>query len=170
MLGYNRPLQGIANQFVGIPDASAYFSNLRVVSLARPAITGVTDTRSGTNNAVAVKFLSNDGDDTAASFALQSSGTNGVLGAYADVTAATITQVLSTNTTAAFFQATVTVTNAAQVPPHPPQISRPGAVRDTCRGVRPNRTPRSYQSGPGGACHPLGCLFSRGRQFDARSK
>src|SRR5206468_3886375 len=35
MLGYDCPLQGAFNQYIGTPDAAAYFSNLRVVSLTR---------------------------------------------------------------------------------------------------------------------------------------
>lgn len=110
MLGYDCPLQGAFNQYVGTPDAAAYFSNLRVVSLSRPLITSITDSRSGANNNVTIVFTSSDGDDTPASFALQ--GASVVTGPYADV-AATITQLPQSNGTAVF-QATTTSTGVIQ--------------------------------------------------------
>jgi len=82
MLGYEDPFDSLGN-----PDAAAYFSNLRVVRLASPVITATT--LNGGN--IKIAFTSNDGDDTTASFVVQSSST--VNGVYTDVTpAATITQ------------------------------------------------------------------------------
>ena len=107
MLGYSDPFGGSTGLSIGNPDAAAYFSNLRVVSLTAPVITSIGIT-SKTN--VLVKFLSYDGTDTAASFALQSTGTNNlVLGPYADNAAATITQLVDGT-----YQATLTSTNTAQ--------------------------------------------------------
>jgi hypothetical protein len=110
MLGYNCPIQGAFHQYVGTPDASAYFSNLRVVSLTKPQIISINDVPSGGNHNVTIVFRSTDGDDTAASFALQ--GASLVTGAYADVTA-TITQLPQVDGTAVF-QATATSANAVQ--------------------------------------------------------
>jgi hypothetical protein len=104
MLGYADPYGGTGGVSIGNPDAAAYFSNLRVVSLALPAITSIA-VNNKTN--VVVKFVSYDGTDTAASFALQSSSL--VQGPYADNPAVTITQLLDTS-----FQATLTSTNSAQ--------------------------------------------------------
>jgi hypothetical protein len=110
MLGYNCPLQGAFNQYVGTPDASAYFSNLRVVSLTQPVITHISDSPSGGTHNITITFTSNDGDDSPASFAVQ--GASVVSGPYADVTA-TITQVPTTDGTAVF-QATTSSTGAIQ--------------------------------------------------------
>jgi hypothetical protein len=110
MLGYDCPLQGAFNQYIGTPDAAAYFSNLRVVNLTKPQITSITSTPSGANNNVTVLFTSSDADDTPASFALQSASV--VTGPYADVTA-TITQIPQSNGTAVF-QATATSTSPSQ--------------------------------------------------------
>jgi hypothetical protein len=110
MLGYNCPLQGAFNQYIGTPDASAYYSNLRVVSLAKPTITAISNNQSANNNVV-IRFTSNDGDDTPASFALQ--GANLVAGPYADVGGVTITQIPQADGTAVF-QATTTSTATAQ--------------------------------------------------------
>jgi hypothetical protein len=107
MLGYSDPYGGTAGVSVGNPDAAAYFSNLKVVSLSGPTITSIAVTNA---TGVLVKFTSVDGDDTAASFALQSAGTNRVAGPYADVSpAATISQLAS-----GAFQATTTSTNKTQ--------------------------------------------------------
>jgi hypothetical protein len=113
MLGYNSPLGGAFNNYLATPDAAVYVSNLRVVSLTRPVITGTLDSKVGNNNNVTISFVSFDGDDTAGSFALQSAAT--VNGTYADVGGATITQVLNpSDSTKAFFQATTTSTSVAQ--------------------------------------------------------
>ena len=87
MLGYADPYGGASGVSVGTPEAAAYFANLRVVRLTGPKITGLAP--SGAN--MAIQFTSPDGDDTTASFALQSCAT--VNGTYADVSpAATFTQ------------------------------------------------------------------------------
>ena len=107
MLGYNDPFGGSTGGSIGNPDAAAYFSNLRVVSLTAPVITSIGIT-SKTN--VLIKFMSFDGTDTAASFVLQNTGTNNiVLGPYADNAAAAITQLLDGT-----YQAALTSTNTAQ--------------------------------------------------------
>lgn len=113
MLGYDCPIEGAFQQYVGTSEAAAYFSNLRVVSLAAPVIDQVNNTISSGKDNVTILFSSFDSDDTAASFALQSSGTNSVAGPYADVSTAAITQVL-TNNGAAIFEATASATNNAQ--------------------------------------------------------
>jgi len=75
MLGYDCPIQGIYNQYIGTPDAAAYFSNLRVVSLEAPTITSIVI--SGAN--VVIQFTSPNTSDTTASFALTSASVvNGV--------------------------------------------------------------------------------------------
>ncbi len=111
MLGYNCPLQGTSHQFVGTPDASAYIADLRVVSITAPVITmtSISDSVSGADNSVTIRFMSNDSSDSPASFALQSSGANGVAGPYGDVSGANITQV-----SPGLFEATATATSAAQ--------------------------------------------------------
>jgi hypothetical protein len=88
MLGYDCPIQGIYNQYIGTPDASAYFANIQVVSLdVGPTITSIT-LNSGN---VVIQFTGNS-DDTTANFALQSTST--VNGAFSDVSpAATFTQL-----------------------------------------------------------------------------
>ena len=98
MLGYNDPFSS-----VGAPDGAVYFSNLRVVQLGPPVITSITKT--GSN--IVIKFASIDGDDTASSFALQSSATLAPA-AFADASpAATITELSPGN-----FQATTTSTSS----------------------------------------------------------
>jgi len=90
MLGYNCPIQGAFNQYIGTPDAAAYFANLRVVSLSGPTITSIVVTNGNVGNVV-LTYQSTDGDDTIASFAVQSASV--VTGPYSDVSpAATITQ------------------------------------------------------------------------------
>ena len=88
MLGYDCPIQGAFQQYIGTPDAAAYFSNLRVVRIETPPhITSIT--LSGAN--VVIQFTGNS-DDTTANFALQSSST--VNGTYTDVSpVATFTQL-----------------------------------------------------------------------------
>jgi len=113
MFGYDCPIEGAYQQYVGTPDAAAYFANLRVVSLQAPVITAITDTPSGGTNNVMIQFTSFEGDDTAGSFALQSAGTNSAAGPYADVSGAAISQIL-TNTGVALFEATAGSTNRAQ--------------------------------------------------------
>jgi hypothetical protein len=92
MLGYDCPIQGAYQQYIGTPDASAYFSNLRVVSLDTPPhITSII--LSGAN--VVIQFTANS-DDTTANFVLQSAST--VNGTYTDVNpAATVTSLGSGN-------------------------------------------------------------------------
>jgi hypothetical protein len=95
MLGYNCPITGTFNQFIGTPDASVYFSNLRVVSLAQPVIAGIKvvgqNCPTTPGNAV-ITFTSNDPQDTTANFAIQSASV--VNGPYTDVSpAASITQL-----------------------------------------------------------------------------
>jgi hypothetical protein len=89
MLGYDCPIQGSYQQYIGTPDAAAYFSNLRVVKfVSAPVLASITT--SGAN--VVIKFTSTDSTDTTSSFALQSSGT--VNGTYTDVSpVATFTQL-----------------------------------------------------------------------------
>src|SRR5262249_40138091 len=99
MLGYGDPFASI-----GSPDAAAYYANLRVVVLTPPVITAISV--AGGN--VVLTFVSSDGDDTTASFAVQTSGN--VAGPYADASpAATITQLPS-----GAFQATLAQNGAAQ--------------------------------------------------------
>jgi hypothetical protein len=113
MFGYDCPIEGAYQQYVGTPDAAAYFSNLRVVRLQPPGILAIMDAPNGGTNNVTIQFTSSDGDATAGSFSLQSSGTNSVAGPYADVSGAAITQIL-TSTGTALFQATASLTNSAQ--------------------------------------------------------
>jgi len=114
MLGYSCPIGGTGGQYIANPEAAAYYSNLRVVGLSVPNITSITDSVTGNQNNVTIQFSSTDGDDTAASFALQSTtalkstGTSG----FADVASATITQIV-TNNGAELFQATTSATNTA---------------------------------------------------------
>lgn len=82
MLGYEDPYDGAET-----PDTAVYFSNLRVVALTPPALSGFAV--SGSN--FSFTFTSSDGDLTAASFAVQ--GSTNVLTGYADVNNATISQV-----------------------------------------------------------------------------
>ena len=112
MLGFNSPIGGAFNNYFSPPEEAAYFSNLRVVSIGRPLITSISDSPSGNNNNVTITFTSTDGDDTPASFALQSAANVTPASGYADVTA-TITQVLTTDGTAKF-QATATSTGTKQ--------------------------------------------------------
>lgn len=88
MLGYNCPIQGAFNQYVNTPEAGAYFSNLRVVSLALPTVIISTQVING-GTEVQIDFTGTDGDTTG-SFAVQSSAI--VASGYADV-GATITQL-----------------------------------------------------------------------------
>jgi len=82
MLGYNDPFASVGT------GGAVYFSNLKVVSLAGSTVASIK--LSGGN--VVIQFTSPDGDDTIASFALQSSAA--VTGTYADVSpAATFTQL-----------------------------------------------------------------------------
>ncbi len=107
MLGYEDPFGGTAGISVGAPDAAAYFSNLRVVRLGPPVITGLALT----NGNVVIQFSTTDGDDTAASFNLLSSGTSGARFVDGLVSTATFTQ-LGTNLN---FQVVVSKpTNSAQ--------------------------------------------------------
>ncbi len=106
MLGYADPYGGSGGVSVGAPDAAAYFSNLRVVRLAGPTITSIA-LNNQTN--VVIDLTSVDGDDTVASFALQSAGANKVTGPYSDVSGATFTQLSN-----GAFQTSVISTNAAQ--------------------------------------------------------
>jgi hypothetical protein len=83
MFGYNDPFDSL-----GSSDGAAYFSNLRVVRLGPLDITGFA--LSGGN--VVINFTSTDGDDTTASFTVQSAVL--VTGPYANVSpAAVITQL-----------------------------------------------------------------------------
>jgi hypothetical protein len=111
MLGYDCPEAGAFNQFIGTPDAAAYFSNLRVVRLGPPSISGITVVPvAGTQN-VTVTFTSIDANDNAGSFALQ--GAVNVAGPYADVAGATIVQIYNNSGTATF-QATTTSSNPVE--------------------------------------------------------
>lgn len=99
MLGYEDPIDGGES-----PDTAAYYSNLRVVSLTPPAITGF-----GTSaNNFTFSFTSSDGDLTASSFVVQ--GSTNVLNGYADVNNATITQLSGSGVEV--FQATVPTSGA----------------------------------------------------------
>ena len=82
MLGYADPYGGSTGTSVGSPDAAAYFSNLRVVRLTGPLITGFA--LSSPN--VVITFTTTDGNDTTSSFALQAAST--INGQYTDVTSA----------------------------------------------------------------------------------
>jgi hypothetical protein len=97
MLGYDDPFASIGQ------NGAAYYSNLRVVQLGPPSITSIT----AASGNVTINFVSIDGDDTTASFALQSSGA--AAGPYADVIpAAVITQ------SAGAFHTTVAQSGSAQ--------------------------------------------------------
>lgn len=100
MLGYDDPFAS-----VGSLDASVYYSNLRVVSVAAPIITQIIVNK--VNSTAVINFTTADGDTTASSFTLQSAAT--VNGAYANNAAATITQL-----SAGAFQAVVPLSGAAQ--------------------------------------------------------
>jgi hypothetical protein len=86
MLGYDDPFAS-----VGSTDGAAYFSNVRVVAIGAPSITGLAI--SGGN--VVINFTTTDGDDSASSFTLLSSGTNSLASAaHVDTTTtATFTQL-----------------------------------------------------------------------------
>jgi hypothetical protein len=72
MLGYDCPIQGTYQQYIGTADAAAYFANLQVVSLDTPPhITSITT--NGASNVV-ILFNGPNSDDTTASFVLQSAG------------------------------------------------------------------------------------------------
>lgn len=111
MLGYDCPEAGAFNQFIGTPDAAAYFSNLRVVRLGPPSISGITAVPSAGSQNVTVTFTSIDANDNAGSFALQ--GATNVGGPYTDVAGATIIQVYS-NPGTATFRATATSANPVE--------------------------------------------------------
>ena len=111
MLGYDCPIAGAYNQYVGSPDAAVYFSNLRVVQLGPPVIASITSQVTAGVNNVTIKFASTDGDDSTASFALQSA--SAAAGPYADVAGAVFTQVATGNGTSVF-QTTTTQTSARQ--------------------------------------------------------
>jgi hypothetical protein len=107
MLGYDCPIQGAFNQYIGTPDAAAYFANLRVVRLSGPSIISIVATNGGAGNVV-LTFTSIDGDDTISSFAVQSASV--VSGPYTDVSpAAAITQAGS-----GAFQAVTPINGAAR--------------------------------------------------------
>jgi len=82
MLGYADPYGGTGGASVGTAEAAAYYANLRVVRLAGPTIVSIAP--SSTN--MVMQFSTADGDDTAASFILQSCAT--VNGTYANVSPA----------------------------------------------------------------------------------
>jgi hypothetical protein len=113
MLGYECPLGGVLGSYIDTPDAAAYFSNLRVVTLGAPTITSITDALTGGSNHVIIQFSSTDGDDTAGSFTLQSTASLKAPITWANAGSVTITQIL-TNSGAELFQATTSLTNAAQ--------------------------------------------------------
>ena len=80
MLGYDCPIQGAYKQYIGTPDAAAYFSNLRVVGLdVGPTITNI---KLDPGNVV-ITFTGPNSDDTPANFVLQSSST--INGTFTDV-------------------------------------------------------------------------------------
>ena len=81
MLGYECALQSAAS-----PEGAAYFSDLKVVSLAVPAVTITGIQMSGGN--VVISFTSGIAGDTTASFTVQHCGT--VNGTYADVSPAAV--------------------------------------------------------------------------------
>jgi hypothetical protein len=100
MLGYNDPYSSIG----GI-DASAYFSNLRVVSLAGPSISQIAVNHA--NNTAVINFTTVDGDTTAASFVVQTA--SAVNGPYTTSGSATITPL-----SAGAYQAVVPQSGAVQ--------------------------------------------------------
>ena len=100
MLGYECALQSANN-----PEGAAYFSDLKVVSLAVPAVRITSIQLSGGN--VVISFTSGIAGDTTSSFTVAHSGT--VNGTYADVSpAAVITG------SAGSFQATFAKSGSAQ--------------------------------------------------------
>ncbi len=112
MLGYNCPLGGAFNNYLGTPDAAVYISNLRVVSLSAPVIDGITDTVNEGNHNVTISFSSVDGSDSPATYALQSAGVVG--GPYTDVAGASIVQVFAGDPARAHFQAATSSSGTAQ--------------------------------------------------------
>jgi len=92
MLGYDDPYGDVGS------GGAAYFSNIRVVSIAPPTITSI----SVTGGNVVLGFTSTLGDDTPASFTVLGSGTTGNARNVDTVVAATITQQ-SANTFKAVF-------------------------------------------------------------------
>lgn len=93
MLGYGDPFDSIGTA------GRVYYSNVRVVRLNGPTITGV----SVSNGNVVITFTSNDTDATPSSFGVVSSSTVG--GAYSN-TAATITQSGATYTATTAYSGT----------------------------------------------------------------
>ena len=100
MLGYNDPFSSI-----GTPDASVYYSNLRVVRVGAPFISQLAVNKA--NKTAVINFNTTDGDLTDSSFTVQSSAT--LNGAYTTATAASITQL-----GAGAFQAVVPQSGTAQ--------------------------------------------------------
>jgi hypothetical protein len=98
MLGYSDPFSSL-----GQPSGAAYYSNLEVVEIGAPFITGISRVGSG----VTITFTSSDGNDVASTFALQ--GAALVNGPYANVPGATVTQLPNGT-----FQATATSTAETQ--------------------------------------------------------
>ncbi len=101
MLGYDCPIEGIYQQFIGTPDASAYFANLQVVALGAPTISQIITNGSG---CVVITFAADpetSASDTASNFTLLSAST--VNGTYTAISPQpTITSLGSGN-----FQATI---------------------------------------------------------------
>lgn len=101
MLGYEDPNGGGES-----PDTAVYYSNLRVVALTPPLVSGAA--YNGTANKFTFDFTSSDGDLTPSSFAIL--GSTNVVTGYSAVSGATVTQVNAPGTEE--FQATVPVSTA----------------------------------------------------------
>ncbi len=96
MLGYEDPHNGGET-----PDTAVYYSNLRVVQLTPPLISGITF--NSVSNTFVFNFTTTDGDLTPSSFTVL--GATTLNGTYSAVSGATITQVPAAG--AEVFQATV---------------------------------------------------------------
>ena len=103
MLGYDDPYDGGET-----PDTAAYFSNLRVVALTPPAISGLAF--NSPTNKFTFDFTSSDGDLTPSNFTVY--GSTNLASAFASVSGASISQLVNSPGGIAEFQATVPITNA----------------------------------------------------------
>lgn len=99
MLGYEDPYDGGES-----PDTAAYYSNLRVVALTPPTLSG--GAYNSSTSKLTFNFTSSDGDLTASSFSVY--GATNLLSGFTSVSGATISQILGQSGTEEF-QATVPV-------------------------------------------------------------
>jgi hypothetical protein len=101
MLGYEDPFDGGESL-----DTAVYYSNLRVVALTPPLVSGAA--YNGTVKTFTFNFTSPDGDLTPSSFAIL--GSTNVVTGYSAVSGATITQLIGQGVEE--FQATVPASTA----------------------------------------------------------